>query len=71
MTDISKAEQTADAHYKQRITLSNRQMIDGCDTLICYVDEHVYRSGAKTAMCYAKKKGLKIINLFREKDQSF
>ena len=60
-----------DAHYKQRITLSNRQMIDGCDTLICYVDEHMYRSGAKTAMRYAKKKGLKIINLYREEDQPF
>ena len=60
-----------DAHYKQRITLSNRQMIDGCDTLICYVDEHAYRSGAKTAMRYAKKKGLKIINLYRDEDQPF
>ena len=59
------------AHYKQRITLSNRQMIDGCDTLICYVDERVYRSGAKTAMRYAKKKGLKIINLYRDEDQPF
>ena len=57
------------AHYKQRITLSNRQMIDGCDTLICYIDERTYRSGAKTAMRYAKKKGLKIINLYRAKDQ--
>ena len=60
-----------DAHYKQRITLSNRLMIDGCDTLICYVDECVYRSGAKTAMRYAKKKGLKIINLYRDEDQPF
>ena len=60
-----------DAHYKQRITLSNRQMIDGCDTLICYVDERVYRSGAKTTMRYAKKKGLKIINLYRDEDQPF
>ena len=60
-----------DAHFKQRITLSNRQMIDGCDTLICYVDERVYPSGAKTAMRYAKKKGVKIINLYREEDQPF
>ena len=58
-----------DAHYKQRITLSNRKMIDGCDKLICYVDETAYRSGAKTAMNYAKKKGLTIINLYREEDQ--
>ena len=60
-----------DAHYKQRITLSNCQMIDGCDMLICYVDERTYRSGAKTALRYAKKKGLKIINLYREEDQPF
>ena len=60
-----------EAHYKQRIALSNRRMIDGCDTLICYVDECVYRSGAKTAMRYAKKKGLKIINLYHDEDQPF
>ena len=59
------------AHFKQRITLSNRQMIDGCDTLICYVDERTYRSGAKTTLCYPKKKGLKIINLYRDEDQPF
>ena len=44
-------------------------MIDGCDTLICYVDPKRYRSGAKTAMNYAKRKGLKIINLYNEKDE--
>ena len=60
-----------ETHYKRKITLSNRQMIDGCDTLICYVDERLYRSGAKTAMRYAKKKGLKIINLYRDEDQPF
>lgn len=60
-----------DAHYKQQITLSNRQMIDTCDTLICYVDTSSYRSGAKTALRYAEKRGLKIINLYREEDQPF
>lgn len=58
-------------HYKQQITLSNRKMIDSCDTLICYVDEKTYRSGAKNAMRYAKKKGLRIINLYREEDRPF
>ena len=57
-----------EAHYKQQITLSNRQMLDTCDTLICYVDDKAYRSGAKTAMRYAKRKNLKIINLYREED---
>lgn len=57
-----------DEHFKRQITVSNRQMIDTCDTLICYVDKSEYKSGAKTAMNYAKRKGLKIVNLFREDD---
>lgn len=50
-----------DAHFKRRITLSNRQMIDGCDTLICYVNLSETKSGAKTALRYAEKRGLKIV----------
>ena len=60
-----------EAHFKQQITLSNRKMIDTCDALICYVDEKAYRSGAKTAMRYAKRKGLRIINLYDETDSPF
>lgn len=59
------------AHYKQQIILSNRQMINTCDTLICYVDESINKSGAKTAMHYAARNGLKIINLFRKEDLPF
>jgi len=59
------------AHFKQQITLSNRLMMDTCDTLICYVNEKEKKSGAKTAMRYAKKQGLKIINLYREEDSPF
>ena len=52
-------------YFKNKITKSNKQMIDSCDTLICYVDENYYRSsGALTAYKYAKKKGLQIVNLF-------
>ncbi len=58
-------------HYKRQITLSNRLMIDGCDTLICYVDTLSHGSGAKTALRYAEKQGLKIINLYREEDKPF
>ena len=54
-------------HYKQRITTSNKQMIDGCDTLICYVRPNSWRSGSKTALNYATKKGLTIINLYSPK----
>lgn len=58
-------------HYKRRITYANRRMIDGCDALICYVDEKSYSSGAKRAMNYAREKGLRIINLYREEDLPF
>lgn len=57
-----------DLHFKQQITESNRQMINECDTLICYVDKKRNPSGAKTTMNYAKRKGLNIINIFDEKD---
>lgn len=57
-----------DVHFKRKITESNHQMIDKCDTLICYVDKKHNPSGATHAMNYAKRKGLKIINLYDEKD---
>lgn len=60
-----------DIHYKQRITLSNKLMIDESDTLICYVDTSVYGSGAGRALRYAEKRGLKIVNLYREDDRPF
>lgn len=60
-----------DTHFKRQITLSNQMMIDSCDTLICYVNEKNCRSGAKAALNYAKKLGLKIINLWRDEDQPF
>ena len=52
-------------HYKRRITVSNRKMIDNCDTLICYVNKNYSYSGAKRTLNYAKKKGLEIINLYK------
>ena len=58
-------------YFKQRITMGNRRMLDGSDTLICYVDENAYRSGAKAAMRYAKQKGMTVINLYREEDRPF
>lgn len=60
-----------DVYFKRKITLSNRQMLDSCDTLICYVDTSVDRSGAKAALLYAKKRGLKIVNLYRKEDKLF
>ena len=57
-----------DEHFKRQIIVSNRKMIDECDRLICYVDKKQSPSGAKMAMNYAKRKGLKIINIYREDD---
>ena len=57
-----------ETHYKRQIIESNHQMIDSCDTLICYVNKKHNPSGAKLAMNYAKRKGLEIINLYDEKD---
>ena len=54
-----------ETHFKKQITESNHQMIDTCDTLICYVNKKHNPSGAKHAMNYAKRKGLKIINLYQ------
>lgn len=51
-------------HFKRRIISSNRQMIDSCQLLICYVDVRRNYGGAILAYKYAKKKGLQIINLF-------
>jgi len=56
-------------HFKRKITLSNRIMLDSCDIVICYVDKRKIQSGAKSALNYAMKKGLKIINLYDEKDE--
>ena len=53
---------------KERVALSNRRMIDTCDTLICYVDTTEDKSEAEAALRYAEKNGLKIVNLYRKDD---
>ena len=57
-----------EVHFKQQIVESNKQMIDSCDTLICYVSPHSFTNGSTRVLKYAIKKGLKIINLYNEKD---
>lgn len=52
-------------HYKRRIIVSNKKMIDNCNTLICYVNPTKIYGGAIIAYKYAKKKGLQIVNLFK------
>lgn len=61
--------QIEEEYFKRQIIVSNRQMIDTCDTLICYVDKKKSPSGSKIALNYAKRKGLKIVNLYHEEDE--
>ena len=53
-------------HYKRKIVVSNQQMIDNCDTLICYVNSKRNYGGAIMAYNYAKKKGLQMVNLLND-----
>lgn len=53
-------------YYKNRITYSNKKMVDESDLIICYANMKNYKSGAKTAVNYAKKQNKKIINLFEK-----
>ena len=53
-----------ETYFKKQIVVSNHNMINSCDTLICYVNKNVGSSGAKSAMNYAIKRGLKIINIY-------
>ena len=52
-----------EVHYKRRIIESNKQMVDACDTLICYVRPNSWRSGAKQILNYAKSKNKIIVNI--------
>ena len=54
-----------DKFYKARITETNKQMVDLCDMVCCFVDMSVNLSGAKTAIKYAMKKNKQIINLYK------
>ncbi len=43
------------------MSIHNREMADRADMVICYV-ENTY-DGAYRAMCYAKERGKKMVNL--------
>ena len=53
-------------HFKRQIIAINKQMVDSCNTLICYVNKKHNPSGAKTTMNYAKRKGLRVVNLYNK-----
>lgn len=52
-----------DVHFKRRIEISNRCMIDDSDIIVCYIRDKEYISGAVKAIKYAVKSGKRIINL--------
>ncbi len=58
-------------HFKKRITLTNRYMVDDSDCVIGYIDKKKTQSGAKTAFNYAKRQGKEVINIFREDDNPY
>ncbi len=51
-------------HFKKRITLSNKFMVDDCESVICWIDTNKVNSGAKTALKYALRQNKKVINIF-------
>lgn len=53
-----------ETYYKNRITYSNKKMVDDSNLIICYVNMKSYKSGAKTAVNYAIKQKKQIVNLF-------
>lgn len=59
-----------EVYYKNRITYSNKKMVDNCDLVICYVDMKSYKSGAKTAVNYALKQNKKVINLYEPRKKN-
>ena len=54
-----------DIYYKRKIIISNRKMIDNSSIVVCYVDFRKSQSGAKSAVMYAIKNNVPIINLFQ------
>ena len=48
-------------HPKGAIQARNRYMVDRCDLLLCYVERE--NGGAWQTLCYARKRGKKIVNL--------
>ncbi len=55
-------------YFKNRIYYSNKKMVEESDLIVCYVDMTAFKSGAKKAINYARKKGKRIFNLFENNE---
>ena len=53
-----------EVYFKNKITITNKKMVDNSDLVVCYVDFNKQLSGAKKAVIYALKQDKKVINLF-------
>ena len=52
-------------HGRGATFIRNRQIVDGCDTLICYYDGRK-TGGTKYTVEYARKKGVNVVNVYPE-----
>lgn len=59
--EIEICSESEKAHFKSAITIRNKSMIDRSDLVVCCI-EHEY-GGAYTAVEYAKKQNIDIINI--------
>lgn len=53
-----------EVYFKERITFTNKCMVNDSDLVVCYVDKNRSKSGAKNAMNYALKMGKEVINIY-------
>ena len=58
--------ETEEVHFKNRISFCNKQMINSCNFIVCYVDDYTFPSGARNALKYAIKRNLHVINLYNK-----
>lgn len=54
----------SNVYYKEKITQTNKLMIDDSDLIICFANLKNLTSGARKGVLYAKKKSKTIINLY-------
>ena len=60
-----------DVHFKQRIIVSNKKMVDQSVILVTYIDPKSRSSGAKRIRNYARRNMVEILDLFNDKDDPY
>ena len=62
--EIEVCSESERAHFKQAISVRNKEMVKRSDIVICYVNKE--KGGAAGAVRFAQSEGKKIINLAKE-----